>query len=168
MINMLQVLIYSFNSFLTTLAWVEVKTAPHGQRDQQRLGHLATTPNNGFNNEQVSARNAVPMGSSMPFMSMICQRLMSRMGTTPCGAGSRAWLARGGEPEPGVRARHQPWVPSVCTVTSFLYIDVLLLVICCTVVLCFTVTTTTSKVTICIEVSCLFVFWFWNNEKIDN
>ncbi|KAI9454230.1 hnRNP A1-gamma isoform [Lactarius psammicola] len=76
---------------------IEVKTAqPRSQRDQQRLGHAATTPNNSFNNSQVAAGNATPMGSSMPFMSMnnagagdmsmMYQRMMGGMGTTPYGA----------------------------------------------------------------------------------
>ncbi|KAH9015888.1 hnRNP A1-gamma isoform [Lactarius pseudohatsudake] len=76
---------------------IEVKTAqPRSQRDQQRLGHAATTPTNNFNNGQVAAGNAAPMGSNMPFMSMnnpgasdmsmMYQRMMSGMGNTPCGA----------------------------------------------------------------------------------
>ncbi|KAH9040852.1 hypothetical protein EDB83DRAFT_2642641, partial [Lactarius deliciosus] len=76
---------------------IEVKTAqPRSQRDQQRLGHAATTPTNNFNNGQVAAGNAAPMGSNMPYMSMnnpgagdmsmIYQRMMSGMGNTPYGA----------------------------------------------------------------------------------
>ncbi|KAH9015878.1 hypothetical protein EDB85DRAFT_2295443 [Lactarius pseudohatsudake] len=76
---------------------IEVKTAqPRSQRDQQRLGHAATTPTNNFNNGQVAAGNAAPMGSNMPFMSMnnpgagdmsmMYQRMMSGMGNTPYGA----------------------------------------------------------------------------------
>ena len=69
---------------------------PRSQRDQQRLGgHVATTPNASFNNGQVAASNATPMGSNMPFMSMnnpgagdmsmMYQRMMGWMGT-PYGA----------------------------------------------------------------------------------
>ena len=77
-------------------AQIEVKTAqPRGQRDQQRLGgHVATTPNTSFNNGQVAAGNATPMGSSMSFMSMnnpgagdmsmMYQRMMGGMGTPYC------------------------------------------------------------------------------------
>ncbi|KAH9061948.1 hnRNP A1-gamma isoform [Lactarius vividus] len=76
---------------------IEVKTAqPRSQRDQQRLGHAATTPTNNFNNAQVAAGNATPMGGNMPFMSMnnagagdmsmMYQRMMSGMGNTPYGA----------------------------------------------------------------------------------
>ncbi|KAH8979871.1 hypothetical protein EDB92DRAFT_2118586 [Lactarius akahatsu] len=72
---------------------IEVTTAQ--QRDQQRLRHAATTPTNNFNNGQVAAGNAAPMGSNMPFksmnnpgagdMSMMYQRMMSGMGNTPYG-----------------------------------------------------------------------------------
>ncbi|KAH9040886.1 hypothetical protein EDB83DRAFT_2267854, partial [Lactarius deliciosus] len=76
---------------------IEVKTAqPRSQRDQQRLGHAATTPTNNYNNGQVAAGNASPMGNSMPYMSMnnpgagdmsmMYQRMMSGMGNTPYGA----------------------------------------------------------------------------------
>ncbi|KAH9008609.1 hypothetical protein EDB83DRAFT_495461 [Lactarius deliciosus] len=46
---------------------IEVKTAqPRSQRDQQRLGHAATTPTNNYNNGQVAAGNASPMGTTCP------------------------------------------------------------------------------------------------------
>ncbi|KAF8267768.1 hypothetical protein EI94DRAFT_1829932 [Lactarius quietus] len=75
---------------------IEVKTAqPRSQRDQQRVGHTATSPTASFNNTQVATTNAAPMGSSMPFMSknnpgagdmsVMYQRMMSGMGT-PYGA----------------------------------------------------------------------------------
>jgi len=65
---------------------------PRSQRDQQRFGRAATTPNNSFNSGQATAGSAAPMGSSMPFMSMnnagagdmsmMYQPMMSGMGTT--------------------------------------------------------------------------------------
>src|SRR6266702_1690934 len=38
---------------------------PRSQRDQQRLRHAATTPNNSFNSGQVAAGNAAPMSSGV-------------------------------------------------------------------------------------------------------
>jgi hypothetical protein len=43
------------------VAQIEVRTAqPRSQRDQQRLGHTATTPTSNFNNGQVAASNGGP------------------------------------------------------------------------------------------------------------
>jgi RNA-binding protein Musashi len=79
---------------LTAVAQIEVNHAANAISNDS--GHTATSPTSNFNNSQVAANNATPMGSSMPLMSMnnpsagdmstiMYQRIMGGMGT-PYGA----------------------------------------------------------------------------------